>query len=151
MAGIDQIGHCVKCHKNLIRTVIVNIDTTGTAELISKPGEKKAYRVKMPSPLYDLNNFALSDGSIMTCCICKPCKAALSPADFADIYQAVFNGWQAEMAFMENNPTFYPDYSYQKAKDHLVIQVEKSILFNAHGLPEHEIKKKFKELTNVNN
>lgn len=150
MVGIDQVGHCVKCHKNLIVWTIVNIDNTGTGELISRAGEKKAYRVKMPSPLYDLNDFALSDGSIMTCCMCKSCKAKLSADDHDDIFNTVFNGWQAEFAYMEKNQKLYPDFSPQKAKDHLEIQANKRILFNAHGLPSHEIKKKIEEAKNVN-
>lgn len=144
--GIDQIGHCVKCHKNLIVHAYVNIDSTGTGELISKTGEKKMYKVKMPSPLYDTNNFALSDGSIMTCCICKNCKSKLTEADHQYIFESVFNGWKAEMVYMARNIKFYPDYKDDVAKSHLESQAQKKILFNTHGLSEQIIKTKFEEL-----
>lgn len=98
--NIDKFGHCILCHKCLLKNVVIN-------------GKQEA--------LFDANKdevwVQLNNGALMSISVCKPCK---SQTDFNDdatktqVLRSVQLGWQLEMDLMSLHPQKYPDFSSDK-------------------------------------
>jgi hypothetical protein len=98
--NIDKFGHCVICHRNLIKNVVIN----GKVEGVFDSDKDEAF-------------LKLNINSLMPICICKPCKASVDLTDTATherIMEAVQEGWKLEMHMMRDNPDKFPDWTPEK-------------------------------------
>jgi hypothetical protein len=90
----DCFGHCVKCHRDLIQTQI--IDSVPT----------KRFSVD-----YDETEYELDNGSKMRVAICKPCKAKLTEKDSPEVMACVKRGWKKEIEQLDWSDKKKADYS----------------------------------------
>ncbi len=98
--NIDKFGHCVVCHRNLIKNVVLNRKVEGVFD-----ADKDEAHLK------------LNNGSVMPISICKPCKGSvdLNNAIIQNkIMDAVQNGWVLEMNHMDEHPEKFPDWNKEK-------------------------------------
>lgn len=93
----DCLGHCVKCHKNMLVEQVVS------GELIQRF-----------TPDYSEEEFLLDNGSKMRVAICKVCQSNLTEIDNDSIMQCVINGWKKEI---ENNPDKWDKDKSKKYQD----------------------------------
>lgn len=118
--NIDKFGHCVFCHRNLIKNVVVN----GKVEGVFDADKDEAY-------------MKLNNGSLMPICICKPCKNDVNldnPIVQTKIMDAVQEGWKLEMHMMRDNPDKFPDWTPEK---HEKLQKHYDILSIVGHNPNH--------------
>lgn len=83
----DKFGHCVKCHKYMLREVI-----------------DRGKVVVVPTADSDHEKFFLNDGSNMRVSMCRKCKQELTEDDFDYVIDAVINGWEWETTQLVNDP-----------------------------------------------
>ena len=98
--NIDKFGHCVVCHRNLIKNVAIN----GKIEGVFDADKDEAY-------------LKLNNGSLMPISICRPCKESTDLTNVtihAQIMEAVQEGWKLEMHMMMNNPDRFPEWNKEK-------------------------------------
>lgn len=101
--NIDKFGHCVVCHRNLIKNVVLNGKVEGVFD-----ADKDEAQLK------------LNNGSVMPISICKPCKISKDLSDsmvHSKIMDAVQNGWLLEMDHMDRNPDKFPEWNSKKKED----------------------------------
>jgi len=75
----DKYGYCVKCHKSMITTKVINLEV------------KTIF-----TPDRDEIEFILDDNTKMRVAICKTCKAQVTNKDYKDIMRSVHKGWEEE-------------------------------------------------------
>lgn len=76
----DCLGHCVKCHKNMLIEQVID------GQLIQRF-----------IPDYTEEEFLLDNGSKMRVVMCKDCQFVLTEDDHDSIMQCVVKGWNKEM------------------------------------------------------
>lgn len=84
---VDQFGHCVKCGINLIIERVIGHEVK-----------------KVPTALYDSEEFVLNDTSRMKVTICTICKHKLVPKDYKTIMKSVIAGWKKEVNTLDHWP-----------------------------------------------
>lgn len=82
----DKFGHCVRCHKYLIREVI-----------------DRGKVIKAPTSDSDSEVFFLNNYTNMRVSICSKCKQNLKEEDFEYIMDAIIKGWDWETTQLVND------------------------------------------------
>ena len=102
--NIDKFGHCVVCHKNLIKNVAINGKIEGV------------FDADKDDAMLKLNN-----GSLLPISICRPCKESVNlddPKVHKQIMEAVQEGWRLEIDHMDKHPDKFPEWTPNK-REHL--------------------------------
>lgn len=126
MENIDKYGHCVVCHKSLI---------------VERAVDGKV--IKMFTPEHDETRYMLTDGTEMRVCICKSCKSTIDLDNRKvkdQIMEAVINGWDLEVKSLVADDK-KPDWTEDKAKNHMDIFGSKKIYIHSESLGKHIIQK----------
>lgn len=103
----DCLGHCVKCHKNLIKSHFYD----------NKWHEGL-------SPEYDTTEFFLNNSTRMRVAICKSCKTNLSDSDYKAIMVSVKKGWEKELETVNWNKDKKDKYMDKYNKLNIVAKSE---------------------------
>jgi hypothetical protein len=100
--NIDKFGHCVVCHRNLVKNVVIN----GKQEGVFDGDKTEAY-------------MKLNTGSLLPISICRQCLATTDlndPKVHSQILEAVNNGWALEIDHMKRNPEKFPEFTAEKER-----------------------------------
>ena len=101
--NIDKFGHCVICHKNLIRNIVIGGKVVGTWH----PHKDEAYMIS-------------NIGALIPISICKPCKKTVVLDDsnvHENIMEAIKNGWELEIDHMKKHPEMFSDFTLEKEQE----------------------------------
>lgn len=123
----DRFGHCVRCHKLMMREVAIN-------------GEVKL----VPTAENDRLTFLLDNGSQMGVAICRSCKHDVTEADFEYIMQAVIDGWDWETTQLVNDKDNIK-WDEAKKKEYMDVHRQLNIVVKSEGLSVQEKNKRLKE------
>jgi len=113
----DCLNHCVKCHKNLVKSHFY--DNKWHKGLSSE---------------YDTTEFFLNDSTRMRVAICKSCKANLSDKDYPAIMISVKKGWEKEMQVVK--------WDIDKKFSHMKKYNKLQIVAKSENLSDIELDKK---------
>jgi hypothetical protein len=113
--NIDKFGHCIVCHKYLLKNVAIN----GKIEEVFDANKDEAY-------------MKLNNGSIMPISICKPCKESVNlddPDIHKQLMEAVHEGWKLEIDLMKEDPE---KYGFTPEKEQVLRRYYKDLYITGH-------------------
>lgn len=120
----DKFGYCVKCHKHLLREVVI------------------ANEVKVvPTADADREVLLMNDGSQMGISICRSCKYDITDDDFEYIMDAVVKGWDWETDQLVADPLKVM-WDKEKKDKHMAQQRKLGIVSKSENLSKSEREKR---------
>jgi len=123
----DKYGHCVSCHRCLMKEQVID----GKVQRRFEPDYKET-------------EYFLNDGSRMRVAICKKCLGIISENDSKSIMDSVKKGWEIETQTLVDDPK-YPHWTKEKRKEYLDRYNKLEIICNTMGKPEELLKRKLEE------